>query len=84
MERRNKVVKLIESQKQAKRLLALSTNDIHEEVRFMDLFWTIVVILVILWLLGFSLGLVGGLIHILLVAAIIVILVRIIQGRKPL
>ena len=50
----------------------------------MDLFWTIVVILVILWLLGFSLGLVGGLIHILLVVAIIVILVRIIQGRKPL
>ena len=50
----------------------------------MDLFWTIVVILVILWLLGFSLGLVGSLIHILLVAAIIVILVRIIQGRKPI
>ena len=50
----------------------------------MDTFWTIVVILVILWLLGFSLGLVGSLIHILLVAAIIVILVRIIQGRKPL
>jgi len=50
----------------------------------MDLFWTIVVILVILWLLGFTLNLVGGLIHILLVIAIIVILVRIIQGRKPL
>ncbi|VVB94099.1 Uncharacterised protein [uncultured archaeon] len=50
----------------------------------MDLFWTIVVILVILWLLGFSLNLFGGLIHILLVAAIIVILVRIIQGRRPL
>lgn len=50
----------------------------------MDTFWTIVVILVILWLLGFSLGLVGNLIHILLVAAIIVILIRIIQGRKPL
>ncbi|MDW7727424.1 MAG: lmo0937 family membrane protein [Candidatus Methanoperedens sp.] len=50
----------------------------------MNLFWTIVVILLILWLLGFSLGLLGGLIHILLVAAIIVILVRIIQGRKPL
>ncbi len=67
-----------------KRLLALSTNVIPEEVRFMDIFWTIVVILVILWLLGFSLGFVGGLIHILLVAAIIVILIRIIQGRKPL
>jgi len=84
MGRKNKVVKLTKSQKQAKRLLALSINLIHEVVRFMDLFWTIVVILVILWLLGFSLGLVGSLIHILLVVAIIVILVRIIQGRKPL
>jgi hypothetical protein len=34
--------------------------------------------------MGFSLGLVGSLIHILLVVAIVVILVRIIQGRKPL
>jgi hypothetical protein len=50
----------------------------------MDTLWTIVVILLILWLLGFSLSLVGSLIHILLVAAIIVILIRIIQGRKPL
>ncbi len=50
----------------------------------MGLFWTIVAILVILWLLGFSLGLAGSLIHILLVVAIIVVLIRIIQGRKPL
>ena len=47
--------------------------------------WTIVIILVILWLLGFVSGTtMGGLIHILLVIAIIVILVRLIQGRKPL
>ncbi|CAG1006129.1 hypothetical protein METP1_03309 [Methanosarcinales archaeon] len=45
---------------------------------------TIIVILIILWLLGFSLRLVGGFIHILLVIAIILILLRIIQGRKPL
>jgi len=50
----------------------------------MGLLETIVVILVILWLLGYSLHLAGGLIHILLVIAIIVILIRIIQGRKPL
>lgn len=50
----------------------------------MDLFWTIVLILFILWLLGYGFGLLGGLIHLLLVIAIIVILVRIIQGRKPL
>ena len=46
--------------------------------------WTIAVILVILWLLGFSVfHVAGGLIHILLVIAVIVILYRLITGRKP-
>jgi hypothetical protein len=46
--------------------------------------WTIAVVLVILWLLGFVSGYtMGNFIHILLVIAIIVVLVRIIQGRKP-
>ena len=46
--------------------------------------WTIFVILVILWLLGFVSGYtIGGFIHILLVIAIVVVLIRIIQGRKP-
>ncbi len=45
---------------------------------------TIVALLLILWLLGFLTSYtLGGLIHILLVIAIIVVLVRIIQGRKP-
>jgi hypothetical protein len=45
---------------------------------------TIAVLLVILWLLGFLTSYtLGGLIHILLVIAIIVVLVRVIQGRKP-
>jgi hypothetical protein len=48
MGRKNKVVILTKSQKQVKRLLALRTNVIHEEVRFINLFWTIVVILAIL------------------------------------
>ena len=47
--------------------------------------WTIFVILVILWLLGLVSGnTIGGFIHILLVIAIVVVLIRIIQGRKPL
>lgn len=47
--------------------------------------WTIATILIILWLLGLVSGYtIGSFIHILLVAAIIMILVRIIQGRKPL
>jgi len=46
---------------------------------------TIVVILVVLWLFGLvSYNPVGGLIHLLLVIAVVVILIRIIQGRKPL
>ncbi len=46
---------------------------------------TIAVILVVLWLLGLvSSYTMGGFIHILLVLAIVVILVRVIQGRKPL
>jgi len=45
--------------------------------------WTICVILFILWLFGFLGGYAaGGLIHILLVIAIIVLVVRLIQGRR--
>ncbi len=46
---------------------------------------TIVVVLVILWLLGMvSSYTMGGLIHILLVVAVVVILIRVISGRRPL
>jgi len=47
--------------------------------------WTIFVILVILWALGLVSGYtIGGFIHALLVIAIVVVLIRIIQGRRPL
>jgi hypothetical protein len=50
----------------------------------MDLLWTIAVILVILWLLGLVTSYtLGGFVHILLVLAIIVVLIRAIQGRRP-
>ena len=50
----------------------------------MDLLWTIAVILVILWLLGMVTSYtLGGFVHLLLVLAIIVILIRVIQGRRP-
>ncbi|HYF04405.1 MAG TPA: lmo0937 family membrane protein [Patescibacteria group bacterium] len=45
--------------------------------------WTIAIILLVLWVLGF-IGNIGWFIHILLVAAIIVILLNVIRGRKPL
>ena len=47
--------------------------------------YTIAVILLILWLLGLvSAYTLGGFIHILLVIAIVMILIRVISGRKPL
>ena len=47
--------------------------------------WTIFVVLLVLWLLGFISGhVIGGYIHILLVLAVVVVLIRIIQGRKIL
>jgi uncharacterized protein (DUF58 family) len=46
--------------------------------------WTIAVVLLILWALGMvSSYTLGGFIHLLLVLAIIVVLIRIIQGRRP-
>ncbi|MFZ3122926.1 MAG: lmo0937 family membrane protein [Thermodesulfovibrionales bacterium] len=49
-----------------------------------SMIWTIFVILVILWLLGLVSGYtIGGFIHVLLVIAIVVVLIRIISGRKP-
>jgi Family of unknown function (DUF5670) len=44
--------------------------------------WTIAIIILILWLLGFSLNVAGGLIHLLLVIALVVIVVQFLQGRR--
>lgn len=44
--------------------------------------WTIFVILLILWILGFSFKIAGGLVHILLVIALIVLIIRLVTGRK--
>ena len=44
--------------------------------------WTIAVILLLLWLAGFAFHVAGGLIHILLVVAVIVVVVRLLTGRK--
>jgi hypothetical protein len=46
---------------------------------------TLVIVLLVLWLLGFATSYtLGGLIHILLVIAIVVVLLRVVQGRNPL
>lgn len=47
--------------------------------------WTIFVILLVLWLLGMvSSVTMGGFIHILLIIAIVVVLLRVIEGRRPI
>ncbi|HET7183189.1 MAG TPA: lmo0937 family membrane protein [Terriglobales bacterium] len=44
--------------------------------------WTIFVILLVLWLLGFGFHVAGSLIHLLLVVAVIVLLINLLSGRR--
>lgn len=44
--------------------------------------WTIVVILIVLWLLGFAVHIGGGLIHLLLVVALVIGLIQLFSGRR--
>ena len=44
--------------------------------------WAIFVIVLVLWLLGFSFHIAGGLIHLLLVVALIVLVINLISGRR--
>ena len=44
--------------------------------------WTIFVVLVVLWLLGFSLHIGGGLIHLLLVVGLVVLVINLLSGRR--
>lgn len=44
--------------------------------------WTIFVIVLILWLLGFSFHVAGGLIHLLLVLAVIILVINLVTGRR--
>ena len=44
--------------------------------------WTVFVVLLILWLLGFSLHVAGGLIHLLLVVALVVLVINLVSGRR--
>jgi len=47
-----------------------------------SMLWTIFVILLVLWLLGFSFHVAGGLIHLLLVIAVIVLIINLLSGRS--
>jgi hypothetical protein len=53
-------------------------------IRINNMLWTIAVILGVLWLLGLVTSYtLGGFIHVLLVIAVIVIVINLIQGRRP-
>jgi uncharacterized protein DUF5670 len=44
--------------------------------------WTIFVVLLILWLLGFTMHIGGGLIHLLLVVGLVVLIINLLNGRR--
>lgn len=44
--------------------------------------WTIIVVLLVLWLIDFAVDVAGGLIHLLLIAALIVLAVKFLSGRN--
>jgi hypothetical protein len=44
--------------------------------------WTIFVVLIILWLLGFSLHVAGGLVHLLLVVALVMLVIKLVSGPR--
>lgn len=48
----------------------------------MNPLWFIIIILLILWLTGFSLSIGGGLVHLLLVIALVLVIYRLATGRK--
>ena len=47
-----------------------------------SLLWTVLVVLVVLWLIGFVAGIGGGLIHLLLVVAVIILVFNLLSGRS--
>ena len=44
--------------------------------------WTLLAVVLVLWLLGFSLHVAGGLIHLLLVIALVVLVINLVSGRR--
>jgi hypothetical protein len=45
--------------------------------------WTVLLILLLMWALGFGFGVAGSLVHVLLVVALVVLILNVVQGRRP-
>jgi hypothetical protein len=54
----------------------------NDSLEAAGMLWTIFLVLVVLWLLGFSLHIGGGLIHLLLVVALVVLVFNLVKGRR--
>jgi hypothetical protein len=55
----------------------------QEKKVMLNILWGVVVVMLVLWLLGFTMHIGGALIHILLVAALITVVVRLAMGMRP-
>jgi hypothetical protein len=53
----------------------------HGAEKEKEMLWAVLAVLVILWLMGYSYHIAGGLIHILLIAAVIVLVINLWRGR---
>jgi len=68
-------------------VLSRTSDEIHirvlaDEHREVSMLWTIFVVLLILWLLGFGFHVGGGLIHLLLVVGLVVLIINLLSGRR--
>lgn len=63
-------------------VIIYSTRVLRNEHRRFNMLRTIFVVLLILWLLGFSLHVGGGLIHLLLVVGLVVLVINLLSGRR--
>jgi hypothetical protein len=68
----------------SKRRWRLQTGMPKTSARRLNMLWTIVAILLIMWLLGFSFHIAGSLVHLLLVIALVVIVINLLSGRRSL
>jgi hypothetical protein len=83
-QRRSKAIPQIQARRSTNKR-ALPAVEALQQPRIFNMLYTIAVVLVILWLLGLVTSYtIGGFIHVLLVIAIVVVLLRVISGRKPI
>jgi Family of unknown function (DUF5670) len=66
------------------KIRSLISQRLAAEAIMLNLLWGVATVLVVLWVLGFTFHVAGGLIHLLLVLAVVSVLLRVIMGRKVL